>query len=272
MPWYTRKEATRLPPERTTGRFITIPQLLLALALIIGLTVLPLMAVAAESGVELEHVEMDLEDKESLQSGARTFINYCMGCHSAAYSRYNRVAADLDIPEELMEEYMIFSDDAAVGDLMISAMPADLGANAFGIAPPDLTLVARARATTSASGTDWLYGYLTGFYEDESRPFGVNNRVFANVAMPNVLEGLQGVQRCEDADHCDHLVHVDGTGTLSEEEFSDVIYDLVNFLYYMGEPSRLDRHRIGGYVLLFLAFFGVFAWLLNREYWKDVDH
>jgi len=272
MPWYTRKEATRLPPERTTGRFITIPQLLLALALIIGLTVLPLMAVAAESGVELEHVEMDLEDKESLQSGARTFINYCMGCHSAAYSRYNRVAADLDIPEELMEEYMIFSDDAAVGDLMISAMPADLGANAFGIAPPDLTLVARARATTSASGTDWLYGYLTGFYEDESRPFGVNNRVFANVAMPNVLEGLQGVQRCEDADHCDHLVHVDGTGTLSEEEFNDVIYDLVNFLYYMGEPSRLDRHRIGGYVLLFLAFFGVFAWLLNREYWKDVDH
>jgi len=272
MPWYTRKEATRLPPERTTGRFITIPQLLLALALIIGLTVLPLMAVAAESGVELEHVEMDLEDKESLQSGARTFINYCMGCHSAAYSRYNRVAADLDIPEELMEEYMIFSDDAAVGDLMISAMPADLGANAFGIAPPDLTLVARARATTSASGTDWLYGYLTGFYEDESRPFGVNNRVFANVAMPNVLEGLQGVQRCEDADHCDHLVHVDGTGTLSEEEFNDVIYDLVNFLYYMGEPSRLDRHRIGGYVLLFLAFFGVFAWLLNREYWKNVDH
>jgi len=272
MPWYTRKEATRLPPERTTGRFITIPQLLLALALIIGLTVLPLMAVAAESGVELEHVEMDLEDKESLQSGARTFINYCMGCHSAAYSRYNRVAADLDIPEELMEEYMIFSDDAAVGDLMISAMPADLGANAFGIAPPDLTLVARARATTSASGTDWLYGYLTGFYEDESRPYGVNNRVFANVAMPNVLEGLQGVQRCEDADHCDHLVHVDGTGTLSEEEFNDVIYDLVNFLYYMGEPSRLDRHRIGGYVLLFLAFFGVFAWLLNREYWKDVDH
>jgi len=272
MPWYTRKEATRLPPDRVTGRFISIPQLLLALVLIMGLTVLPLMAVAAESGVELEHVEMDLENKESLQSGARTFINYCMGCHSAAYSRYNRVAADLDIPEELMEEYMIFSEDAAVGDLMISAMPADLGANAFGIAPPDLTLVARARATTSASGTDWLYGYLTGFYEDESRPFGVNNRVFANVAMPNVLEGLQGVQRCEDAAHCDHLVHVDGTGTLSEEEFNDVIYDLVNFLYYMGEPSRLDRHRIGGYVLLFLAFFGVFAWLLNREYWKDVDH
>jgi len=272
MPWYTRKEATKLPPERVTGRFITIPQLLLALVLIIGLIVLPLRAVAAEAGVELEHVQMDLEDKESLQRGARTFVNYCMGCHSAAYSRYNRVAADLGIPDELMEEYMIFRDDVAVGDLMVSAMDEDLANAAFGVAPPDLTLVARARATTAHSGTDWLYGYLTGFYEDESRPFGVNNRVFPNVAMPNVLEGLQGVQHCEDAEHCDHLEHVEGTGTLSEEEFDELVYDLVNFLYYLGEPARLDRQRIGGYALLFLSFLWVFAWLLNREYWKDVDH
>jgi ubiquinol-cytochrome c reductase cytochrome b subunit len=266
MPWYTRKEQTRLPPERVTGRFISIPQLILALVLIVGLTVLPLMAVAAEAEVELEHVEMELTDTESLQSGARTFINFCLSCHSAAYSRYNRVAADLDIPEELMEEYMIFNEDTAIGDLMVSAMSEDLGAYAFGIAPPDLTLVSRAR------GTDWLYGYLTGFYEDESRQFGVNNRVLANVAMPNVLEGLQGVQHCEDAEHCDHLVLEEGTGTLSEEEFEEVVYDLVNFLYYIGEPSRLDRQRIGGYVLLFLAFLWVFAWLLNREYWKDVGH
>jgi len=217
-------------------------------------------------------VQMDLEDKESLQRGARTFVNYCMGCHSAAYSRYNRVAADLGIPDELMEEYMIFRDDVAVGDLMVSAMDEDLANAAFGVAPPDLTLVARARATTAHSGTDWLYGYLTGFYEDESRPFGVNNRVFPNVAMPNVLEGLQGVQHCEDAEHCDHLEHVEGTGTLSEEEFDELVYDLVNFLYYLGEPARLDRQRIGGYALLFLAFLWVFAWLLNREYWKDVDH
>jgi len=266
MPWYTRKEQTKLPPERVTGRFISIPQLILALVLIAGLTVLPLMAVAAEAGVELEHVEMDLHDKESLQSGARTFMNYCIGCHSAQYSRYNRVAADLEIPEELMEEYMIFNEETAIGDLMVSSMSKELGNNAFGIAPPDLTLVARAR------GTDWLYGYLTGFYEDQSRPFGVNNRVFANVAMPNILESLQGVQHCEDAEDCDHLVHVDGTGTLSEEEFEEVIYDLVNFLYYLGEPSRLERYRIGGYVLLFLAFFWVFAWLLNREYWKDIEH
>jgi len=265
MPWYTRKEATKLPPERVTGRFITIPQLILALVLIAGLTVLPLKAVAAEAGVELEHVEINLEDQESLQSGARTFINYCMGCHSAQYSRYNRVAADLGIPDALMEEYMLFNEDAAIGDLMVSSMSEDLGNNAFGIAPPDLTLVARAR------GTDWLFGYLTSFYEDNTRPFGVNNLVFPNVAMPNVLEGLQGVQHCEDAEHCDHLEHVSGTGTLSEEEFEEVVYDLVNFLYYLGEPAQLDRQRIGVYVLLFLAFLWVFTWLLNREYWKDVD-
>ena len=266
MPWYTRKEQTKLPPERVTGRFISIPQLVLALVLIAGLTVLPLMSVAAEAEVELEHVDMDLHDQESLQAGAQTFMNYCIGCHSAKYSRYNRVAADLGIPEELMEEYMIFDEDVAIGDLMQSAMSEDIGNSAFGIAPPDLTLVARAR------GTDWLYGYLTGFYEDNTRPFGVNNRVFANVGMPNVLESLQGIQHCEDAEHCDHLVHVDGTGSLSEERFEELAYNLVNFLYYLGEPSRLDRHRIGGYVLLFLAFLGVFAWLLNREYWKDVGH
>ena len=158
MPWYTRKEATRLPPERVTGRWISIPQLILSLILIVGLSVLPLMAVAAESGVELEHVEMDLDEQGIICSQVpSTFINYCMGCHSAAYSRYNRVAADLEIPEELMEEYMIFSEDtAAVGDLMVSAMPAkDVRCQyAFGIAPPDLTLVARARATTAElSGT-----------------------------------------------------------------------------------------------------------------------
>jgi len=263
MPWYTRKEATRLPPERVTGRYISIPQLILAIVLIAGLVVLPLKAVAADHEVELEHVSLDLTDKESLQSGARTFINYCMGCHSAQYSRYNRVARDLEIPEELMEEYMIFNDDINIGDLMFSSMSEEVGEAAFGIAPPDLTLVARAR------GTDWLYGYLTGFYKDDSRPFGVNNKVFPNVGMPNVLEGLQGVVACED-EHCEHTAHVDGTGSLSEEAFEEVVHDLVNFLYYLGEPARLDREHLGVYVLLFLAFLGVFAWLLNREYWKDV--
>ena len=264
MPWYTRKEKTTTPPDRVTGRFITIPQLLLALAAIAALTFLPLKAVAAEAEVELEPFEANLEDKASLQSGAATFINYCMGCHSARFSRYQRVASDLGIPEDLMEEYLIFNPDANIGDLMVSAIPLEASKNWFGAAPPDLTLVARVR------GADWLNGYLKGFYVDPSRPFGVNNRVFENVAMPNVLEVLQGQQIAQEGEHGIETVHVEGTGTLTEEEFDKVVYDLTNFLVYLGEPAALHRERIGAYVLFFLAFLFVFVFMLNREYWKDV--
>ncbi len=265
MPWYTRKEQTATPPERVTGRFISLPQLLMALGLLIVLTVVPLTVVGAEAEVELEEVKMNLEDTVSLQSGLQTFMNYCMGCHSLGYSRYQRVAEDLNIPEDIMMESVVFNPDTNIGDLMISAMP-DTAENWFGVAPPDLSLVARVRQP------EWLYGYLTGFYLDSSRPFGVNNRVFANVGMPNVLAELQGDQVCDDLEHCEELHHVDGTGALSEEEFEEVVYDLVNFLYYVGEPSRLDRERIGGFVLFFLAFLFVFVYMLNREYWKDVEH
>jgi len=265
MPWYTRKEQTSTPPERVTGRFITLPQLLMALGLLIALTIVPLTVVGAEAEVELEEVEMNLEDTVSLQSGLQTFMNYCMGCHSLGYSRYQRVAEDLNIPEDIMLESVVFNPETNIGDLMISAMP-ETAENWFGVAPPDLSLVARVRQP------EWLYGYLTGFYLDSSRPFGVNNRVFANVGMPNVLAELQGDQVCDDLEHCEELHHVDGTGALSEAEFEEVVYDLVNFLYYAGEPSRLDRERIGGFVLFFLAFLFVFVYMLNREYWKDVEH
>ena len=265
MPWYTRKEQTTTPPERVTGRFITIPQIAIALVLLVLLTWVPLTVVGAEAEVELEHVEMDLEDTVSLQSGLQTFVNYCMGCHSLGYSRYQRVSEDLNIPEDIMMESVVFNPDTNFGDLMLSAMP-DTAENWFGVAPPDLSLVARVRQP------EWLYGYLTGFYVDTSRPFGVNNRVFANVGMPNVLAELQGEQVCDDPEHCEELHHVAGTGALSPEEFEEVVYDLVNFLYYVGEPSRLDRERIGGFVLFFLAFLFVFAYMLNREYWKDVGH
>jgi ubiquinol-cytochrome c reductase cytochrome b subunit len=263
MPWYTSREKTTTPPDRVTGRFITIPQLLLSLLLIAGLTFLPLKAVGAESTVALEPFDVNLKDRASLQSGAATFINYCMGCHGAKYSRYNRVASDLGIPEELMEEFLIFDTDASIGDLMTTAMPAELAKNWYGVAPPDLTLVARVRSP------EWLYGYLQGFYLDSLRPFGVNNTVFQNVGMPNVLADLQGEQRCANED-CTNLVHVDGTGTLSEEEFDKVVYDLVNFMTYLGEPARMHRERIGTYVLFFLAFLFIFVFMLNREYWKDI--
>jgi ubiquinol-cytochrome c reductase cytochrome b subunit len=262
MPWYTSREKTTTPPERVTGRFISIPQLLLSLALIAGLIFLPLKAVGAESSVELEPFHINLEDKAGLQSGAQTFINYCMGCHGARFSRYNRVASDLGIPEDLMEEFLMFDKNKNIGDLMTTAMPAEQAKNWFGVAPPDLTLVSRVR------GADWLYGYLKGFYVDPSRPFGVNNTVFANVGMPNVLASLQGDQVCA-GEHCT-LTHVDGTGTLSEAEFDQVVTNLVNFLVYLGEPARLHRETIGAYVLFFLAFLSVFVFMLNREYWKDV--
>jgi ubiquinol-cytochrome c reductase cytochrome b subunit len=262
MPWYTSKEKTTTPPERVTGRFISIPQFVLSLALIAGLIFLPLTAVGADADVELEPFHVNLEDKAGLQSGAATFVNYCMGCHGAEYSRYNRVASDLGIPENVAEELLIFHPDTSIGDLMTSAMPAEESKNWFGVAPPDLTLVARVRSP------EWLYGYLKGFYLDSSRPFGVNNRVFANVGMPNVLAGLQGNQVCE-GEHCE-LAHVEGTGALSEEEFDKVVTDLVNFLTYLAEPARLHRETIGTYVLFFLAFLFVFVYMLNREYWKDI--
>lgn len=264
MPWYTRKEKTTTPPARVTGRFITIPQLLLALVLITGLTSLPLMAVGAEAGAELPAFDVNLKDKASLQSGANTFINYCLGCHSARFSRYQRVATDLGIPEDLMEDLLIFNPDTNIGDLMESAMPTEQAKNWFGVAPPDLSLVARVR------GSDWLYGYLKGFYLDSSRPFGVNNTVFNNVGMPNILGNLQGDQLPCAEEGCTETVHIEGTGTLNEAEFDKLVYDLVNFLTYLGEPARLHRETIGGYVLFFLAFLFVFAFMLNREYWKDV--
>jgi ubiquinol-cytochrome c reductase cytochrome b subunit len=264
MPWFTRKEKTATPPVRLTGRFITIPQLILSLALIVGLTALPLLAVGAEHEVGLPHFEANLDDKTSLQAGAALFINNCMGCHGARYSRYNRVAKDLGIPEELAKDLLLFSADADIGDLMESAMPTEQAKNWFGVAPPDLSLVARVRSP------EWLYGYLQGFYQDPSRPFGVNNVVFKNVGMPNVLGNLQGQQLPCAEEGCTSTVHVDGTGAMSPEEFDKVVVDLVNFLTYLGEPAALHREKIGAYVLFFLAFLFVFAYMLNREYWKDI--
>src|SRR5690606_3978175 len=164
--------------------------------------------------------------------------------------------------EDIAAELLIFDEDTDIGSQMISAMPEEEAKNWFGVAPPDLTLVARLR------GTDWLYGYLNSFYVDEARPFGVNNLVFPNVGMPNVLQSLQGDQTCDGAgaagEGCHGLSHVEGTGTQTPEEFEKTVYDLVNFLYYLGEPARLERERIGGFVLFFLSFLFVFVYMPNR--------
>ena len=220
---------------------------------------------ASESDWPMDSFKADLHDQPSLQSGANTYLNYCVGCHSLKFQRYGRTAKDLGIPDEVASELLIFTGQK-LGDHITSAMPPDKAKNWFGGPPPDLTMVARTR------GGEWLYNYLRTFYLDDSRPLGVNNKVFANVGMPNVLIGLQGVvdEECAD-DHCE-LVLEEGTGSLSPEEFDKTIYDLVNFLTYVGEPYALERQRIGVYVLLFLVILFGFAYLLNREYWKDVKH
>lgn len=242
-----------------------------------------------------DKVDIDLTDKAAMQDGARTFVNYCMGCHGAQFQRYERVANDLGIPEEVMMENLNFTG-AQIGDHMKSAMRREDAKAWFGVPPPDLTLVARVR------GTDWLYTYLRTFYEDPARPLGANNLVFANTAMPNVLVGLQGRQvipavlpegsgvACKQVqvvvdgkkqfdnlsglpiteEDCNQPVVQPNTGTMTEAEFDTTVKNLVTFLAYSANPVKLESQRIGTYVLIFLAVFFVFAYLLKREYWKDV--
>ncbi len=262
------------------------------------LIMLPGFALAAggETPIPLDAMEPNLEDQASLQRGAKTYLNYCMGCHSLKYQRYQRTADDLGIPVDLMMEHMVFDSSAQIGSLMDNTMSVDHAKQWFGSVPPDLTLY-----TMLKGGPEYLYTYMRVFYEDKTRPFGVNNLLFENVGMPHPLVELQGLQRkvCKQiplladnggemrdplsgepitSEQCgDDLLHrgfsplelVEGTGSLTPEEYDQVIYDLANFLYYTVDPSRLDRERIGIYVLLFLAFFYVFTWLLGREYTKE---
>ena len=241
-------EKTKPVPERVTmDGGIGIWGSLAALVLIALLTVLPLKAVGAESAfdcgtIACDPVDNDVADKASLQRGAQIYMNYCMGCHALQYARYERTATDLGIPEDLFQEHLLFDKDAKFGDLMTNSMSEKDGKKWFGAAPPDLTLIARAR------GTDWLYTYLRNFYDDPnpSRPYGVNNRVFPDVGMPNVLLEMEQ--------------------SLEPEEFDLAMTDLVNFLDYTAEPMQLERERTGICVLLYLALLFVFAYLLNRGY------
>ncbi|MBL6744818.1 MAG: ubiquinol-cytochrome c reductase [Pseudomonadales bacterium] len=272
MPWYTRKEQTSTPPERVTGRFISIPQLIGSIVLLILLVGLPLMLVsgsaeAASAGnLDLEHVETDFDDKESLQRGFRTYMNYCASCHELGYARYERTADDLEIPHDLVLANLVF-DDSLIGDPISNAMSEENAKVWFGAAPPDLTLAGRVHSP------DWLYTYLKSFYNDPSRPLGANNKIFANVGMPNVLHELQGDVECDDHGANDptqcELHHVEGTGTLSANEFDNTIADLVNFMYYVGEPGRENRQSIGVWVLAFLGVLYILAALMGREFSKD---
>ena len=269
MPIWTSMEKTKEEPARVTMNGGMGTPKFIGLLIVIGLlTFLPLKAVAAGGGAcgDLEQCDAftpNVEDTASLQRGAQVFMNYCLGCHSAKYSRYERVANDLEIPNDLMMENLVFTD-GKIGDLMsVAATDKDLK-TWFGAAPPDLTLVARVRKP------DWLYTYLRNFYKDDSRPYGVNNLAFPNVGMPHALVELQGLPECSTGDEDCGDLYVPQPGTQTAEEYDQTVTDLVNFLVYMGEPAQVKRERMGVYALLFIAFLSVFIYLLNREYWKDV--
>ena len=255
----------------------------------------PFAANAVESNFPLYDMEPDLYDEASLQRGAATYMNYCLGCHSLGYQRYKRTAEDLGIPERLMLEYLVQDPNAKIGDLIDSSITDENSKVWFGASPPDLTLYTQLKG-----GPEYLYTYLMTFYRDDTRPLGVNNMVYENVGMPHVLLELQGIQEkvCKEVpqiaenggemmdalsqnyfteevcgmDLVDRgyspLQVVEGTGSLSPEEYEQLAYDLTNFLTYIAEPMAEQRKHIGRWVLLFLLLLLVPSTLLAREYSK----
>lgn len=240
---------------------------------VILLAAAPLFAQASE-GAHLDHVSIDVTNKEALQRGAKAFVNYCLSCHSAAYMRYNRLGKDAGLTDQQLKDNLIFTrnekgEQTKVGELMKVAMTPAYGKEAFGTKIPDLSVVARAR------GVDWLYTYLRTFYVDESRPTGMNNIAFPDVGMPNVLWELQGKQEAEikvDEAGQKHVEKLDivEPGTMTKVEYDQFVNDLVTYMVYMAEPAQLDRKSIGAWTLAFLAFFFIVAYMLKKEYWKDV--
>lgn len=235
--------------------------------LITILLLLPFVAIATGDDFELDEADIDLTDNGSLQRGAQHYVTYCLGCHSAKHIRYLRMAYDFNIEEEkVLNE--IAPEGTGIYDKMLSAMNERDAEKWFGINPPDLSLIARSR------GADWLYTYLRSFYVDNSKRLGINNALHKDVGMPNPFWQLQGMQKPV-------YMNISGKealtslslakpGTMSSKEFDSLVNDLVNFLVYVGEPHQLERIRMGKYVLFYILMFIVVAYLLKKEYWKDV--
>lgn len=261
------------------------------------LALMPLVGQAAGGEVHLEQANIDLGNEPAIQRGAKLFVNYCMGCHSAKYVRY-KLFTEVGLSEDDIKDNLMFTD-GKVGDLMTIAMPEEDGGAWFGAAAPDLTLTARIKH----GGADWIYSYLKGFYTDPSRPLGVNNTVFPNVGMPHVLWDLQGVQEpvyryevhheghsvaafdteaAADAylqEHADQGYRLERVvdrlelvqpGSMTAAEYDQVARDLATFLTYISEPMKLERQRMGIWVILFLVVFTVIAYLMKKEWWKDI--
>ncbi|HET9208124.1 MAG TPA: cytochrome c1 [Burkholderiaceae bacterium] len=239
-------------------------------------------ASAAEGGAPLDRFPKErLTDVAALQNGAKLFVNYCLNCHSASVVRYNRLTdSAVGLNEAQIKDNLLFAGDK-VGDTMTVALQAKNAKEWFGAAPPDLSLVARSRASGAGSGADYLYTYMRTFYRDDTKATGWNNLVFPSVAMPHVLWELQGQQRAvfvERPDPHDAKKSIQAfdrfesisAGSLSKTEYDAAVADLVAYLQWMGEPAQNQRVRIGVWVLLFLGLFTLIAWRLNAAFWKDV--
>jgi ubiquinol-cytochrome c reductase cytochrome c1 subunit len=225
----------------------------------------PAAPVFAAGGGQLEHAGVNIRDIAAAQRGAKWFVNYCLSCHGASYMRYNRLAEDLDLDEDAVMRNLVFAD-VKIGQTMDIAMRPDDAELWLGKAPPDLSLISRAR------GNDWLFTYMKGFYQDESG--GWNNTVLPNASMPHVFWQLQGIQKPVFAEHghekvVDHLELV-SPGLQTPEEYEGTVRDLVTFLDYLSEPAKLKRKSVGIWVMLYLAVFALITWLLKVEYWRDV--
>lgn len=222
--------------------------------------------VSAAGYAATENSQVNLRDQASLQRGAALFMNYCAGCHSLKFQRYSRMADDIGLTEEQVMEYLNFGE-RAFGETMEIAMDAGDGEAWFGQAPPDLSLVARAKG----AGPDWTYTFLKSFYVDEDRPMGWNNTLLENASMPNVLWELQGIQQAVfDEDGNVERLEVVQAGSLDAAGYDQAIRDITAFLTYVGEPAALKRQAMGIWVIFFLIGFTFLAWLLKNEYWRDV--
>lgn len=253
---------------------------------VLALLLAPLASVASE-GEKMASAQIDLTDKASLQRGAALYMGYCSGCHALSYQRYSRMGEDLGLSEDQVKQNLMFSPDAKIGETMNFGMDPAKATLWLGKAPPDLSVEAR----TKEEGADWIYNYLKSFYVDEARPTGWNNTVFPGASMPHVLWEMQGVQHavtepktknakgelnpCEKGEFQGQCIvgfqiPETQTGTLDAEQYDRVARDLSAFLAYTGEPSATHRESMGVWVVLFLAFLTLLAYLLKSEYWRDV--
>ena len=230
------------------------------------LMAMPVLAIASGAEVHLDKAPVNLKDQVSLQRGAKLFTSRCLACHSAAYMRYNRLT-DIGMTEEQIKKDLELPEDVKLGSTMQAAMDANSAKLAYGVAPPDLSVISRSRSA------DWLYTYLRSFYVDSARSTGWNNVIFPSVGMPHVLSDMQGEQSLKVENHEGHetrKLELTTPGSMTPAEYDSAVADLTNFLVFMGEPAKLVRYNLGLIVIGFLLVLFVLVYALKKEMWKDI--